>query len=435
MIQQQPKIIVLSHNCFSEFSANGRTLSAFFRFWDKNKVAQLFVNDELPNSTVCNSFYRITDKDLLNSIIKSQNTSSQLENSSFVGVSNPKKGKETLIEKLKNLKNIVPSILYILRNLLWMSKKWDSKQLNNWIDDFQPDLILLQPGDYSFIYKMARIIAKRKNIPLVVYNSEDYYLKDKFSISPFFHMQRYFYKKEVRKTYNQSDLIIYSNDLLEKNLHKYFQSKSAVILTSSEIQSANSTLENDMLRLVYAGNLGHERWKSLLAIAKAAKKIDNRLVIDVYSGFVPKEAESSFTVEHGINFKGVVAYDEVLKVINDSDIVIHTEGFSNFTKWDIRHGFSTKIADLLSSGKCFLMFGPKEIACVDYLVTNQAAWVAHSETELNEVLNKIVVSKIEREKYLENATRLVAERHNITKNCKIFEDLIVKVYQNQQKKN
>ena len=112
-----------------------------------------------------------------------------------------------------------------------------------------------------------------------------------------------------------------------------------------------------------------------------------------------------------------------------------TISFSDFTKWDIRHGFSTKIADLLSSGKCFLMYGPKEIACVDYLVTNQAAWVAHSETELNQVLNKILVSKIERQKYLENAKKLVDKRHNITKNCKTFEDLIVKVYQNQQKEN
>lgn len=435
MIQEQPKILVLSHNCFSEFSANGRTLSTFFRFWDKSKVAQLYVNNELPNSNVCDSFYRITDKDILNSIVKPTQVGSPLKNSSSVDVSNPKKRKESLIEKLRDLKNIFPSILYMFRNLLWMSKKWDTIKLNNWIDDFQPNLILLQPGDYSFIYKMARVIAKRKNIHLVVYNSEDYYLKDKFSISPFFHIQRYFYKKEVRKTYNASDLIIYSNDLLEENLHKYFQGKSAVILTSSEIQAAPSNKENDTLRLIYAGNLGHERWKSLLIIAKEAKKIDNKLVIDVYSGFMPKQAESSFTLRNGISFKGVVAYDEVLKIINSSDIVIHTEGFSNFTKWDIRHGFSTKIADLLSSGKCFLMFGPKEIACVDYLVSNQAAWVAHSEAELSEVLNKIVVSKIEREKYLENAKRLVEERHNLDKNCKTFEDLIVKVYQNQQKEN
>jgi glycosyltransferase involved in cell wall biosynthesis len=433
MTQNQPKILVLSHNCFSEFSANGRTLSTFFRFWDKNKVAQFFVNNEVPNSAVCNSFYRITDKDIISSILKSKKTGNQLQNVLLTKESNSKKSKETLEDKFKNLKTSSPSILYVLRNILWSTNKWDNNQLNNWVDDFQPDLILLQPGDYSFLYKMARTIAKRKNIPLVVYNSEDYYLKDKFSISPFFHLQRFFFKKEVRNTYNTADLIIYSNDLLEKNLHKYFQSKSAVILTSSEISTSNTNFKNNILRLVYAGNLGHERWKSIVTIGKAAKEINKDLVIDVYSGFLPKEATATFTIENGINFKGVVSYDEVLKVIDETDIVIHTEGFSDFTKWDIRHGFSTKIADLLSSRKCFLMYGPKKIACVDYLISNEAAWVANSEPELKEVLDKILNSEKEREKYLENAKRLVDERHDVNKNCKMFEELMIEVYQNQKK--
>jgi glycosyltransferase involved in cell wall biosynthesis len=433
MTQNQPKILVLSHNCFSEFSANGRTLSTFFRFWNTNKVAQFFVNNEVPNSAVCNSFYRIMDKDIIGSIMKSKKAGNQLQNVLPIKESNSKKSKETLVDKFKNLKTSSPSILYLLRNILWSTKKWDNKQLKNWIDDFQPDLILLQPGDYFFLYKMARTIAKRKNIPLVVYNSEDYYLKDKFSISPFYHLQRFFFKKEVRKTYNTADLIIYSNDLLEINLHKYFHNKSAVILTSSEIATSNTNFKNNILRLVYAGNLGHERWQSLISIGKAAKEINKDLVIDVYSGFLPKEATATFTIENGINFKGIVSYDEVLKVIDEADIVIHTEGFSNFTKWDIRHGFSTKIADLLSSGKCFLMYGPKQIACVEYLKTNQAAWVANTESELKEILNKIVLNKKERERYLENAKRLVEERHDVNKNCKMFEELMIEVYRDQKK--
>lgn len=434
MAQKQPKILVVSHNCFSEITANGRTLSTFFRHWDISNVAQFFVNNEMPYSSVCNSFYRITDKDLIVAIAKTKQAGKQLDNINFANESNPKKNKESFLNKLKNLKKLFPSLLYMLRNILWSTKKWDNNNLNNWIDTFQPDLILLQPGDYSFIYKMARVIAKRKEIPLIIYNSEDYYLKDKFSISPFFYMQRYFYKKEVKKTFNASELIIYSNDLLEKNLQKYFQSRSAVILSSSEIKLSNALSNNETLRFVYAGNLGHERWKSLVKIGKAAKVINKELVIEVYSGFLPKEAKKHFTIENGIDFKGAVSYSKVLEVINESDIVIHAEGFSDFVKWDIRHGFSTKIADLLSSGKCFLMFGPKEVACVDYLIKNEAAWVATSENELQEILSKIINSDKERRRYLENARKLVDERHNIDKNSNMFENLIREVHHNHKNK-
>jgi glycosyltransferase involved in cell wall biosynthesis len=432
MIQKQPKILVLSHNCFSESSANGRTLSTFFRFWKTPNVAQFYVNSEIPNSKVCDSYYRITDIDILSSTFKSKKSGGQMNNTLPKKNVQLKKVKSSSIERFKRLKNLFPSILYMFRNFLWSVKNWNHLDFNSWVDDFKPDLILLQPGDYSFLYKMSRVISKRKNIPLVVYNSEDYFLKDRFSISPFFYVQRFNFKREVKKTYNKAQLIIYSNDLLETNLHKYFKSKSAVVLSSSEIKPSQTESNNILPRLVYAGNLAHERWKSLVTIGKVVKKINKELVIEVYSGSLPKEAENDFVLENGINFKGSVNYEKVIAIINNSDIVIHTEGFTDFIKWDIRHGFSTKIADLLSSEKCFLMYGPKEIACVDYLISNEAAWVASTKLELKNVLLKILNSEIERKKYVSNAKKLVEERHNLHKNCEMFEELMLEVYLNYQ---
>ena len=431
MHQKQPKILVLGHNCFSESSANGRTLSTFFRLRNKDKVAQFYVNNEIPSSKVCNSFYRITDKNILDNIFKSKSYGGIINNEVQRQKPILKNTGASLIRKLKKFKSFFPSVLYILIDLLWRNINFNSKELKNWVDEFKPDLILLQPGDYSFLYRMARTLSQKKKIPLIVYNSEDYYLKDRFSISPFFYIQRYNFKKEIKKTYNTAKIIIYSNDLLEKNLHKFFKSNSSVILTSSEIKLVETKSKNDTIRLLYAGNLSHERWKSLVVIGKILKKIHSNLHIDVYSGEIPKEANANFTISNGINFKGSVSYNEILKVINEADIVIHTEGFSNLTKWDIRHGFSTKIADLLSSGKCFLIYGPKGIACVDYLSQNEVAWIANSELELENVLREILNSEKQRGRYLEKAKQLVNKRHNLIKNCRIFEDLILDVYNNK----
>lgn len=429
MKQEQPRILVISHNCFSEVTANGRTLSSFFRLWDKDKVAQLYINDEYPESNICNTFFRITDKEILKSIFSfSKEAGFIIENKLDREITSLNlQNKDNTIYKFKILKYKFPSIIYLLRNLLWKTNKWDHNNLNNWINEFKPDLILLQPGDYSFLYKIARVLSKRKNVPLVVYNSEDYFLKDKFSVSPFFILQRYFFKQEVLKTYNFSKLVIYSNDLLEKNLHKYFNTKSDVILTSSEIKPTKINKIDNNIKIVYAGNLGHDRWKSLVSIGETIKKINDKLEIEVYSGFLPDKALKYFTPKNGINYKGAVSYNKVVQIINESDIVIHVEGFSNFTKLDIKHGFSTKIADLLSSGKCFFMYGPKGIACVDYLINNQAAWVATNDDELIETLDKILNNKNERFKYIQKANELVEERHDLNKNCQIFQNLILEI--------
>ncbi len=424
-----PKILVISHNCFSESTANGRTLSSFFRQWENSRVAQIFVNQEEPNSSVCNSFFRITDKDILSSLFTFKKAGSDLGNFDFIDKSLFKNKGKTFVSKLKIIQRKFPSLLYIFRDILWSTGKWRNEKVYDWIDDFQPDLILLHPGDYSFLYKLTRVILNRKKIPLIIYNSEDYYLKDKRSFSPIFHLQRFFYKNEVKKTFNLSELVIYSNDLLKCNFNRIFNIRSTVILTSSDLTPNKVLNANKNLRFVYAGNLGHERWRSLVEIGKIIKSINNRLCIDVYSSNLPWEAEGEFCAKNGINYKGFVSYDKVSEVINNSDVVIHAEGFSNFCKWDIRHGFSTKIADLLSSGKCFLMYGPEEIACVDYLIKNKAAWVATSSNELETVLERICNSVNERERYLEDAKRLIENRHDKDKNCKFFKELMIDVYQ------
>jgi hypothetical protein len=422
MLIDFPKILIISHNALSESTANGRTLASLICNWNSEKIAQFYINNELPEFKYCNNYYRITDIELIRGFFLLRPYGLEIKNERIKSNISKKyeKGKTRNYSKYKKY---FSSTLYLSREVLWDSK-WKNKNLLKWIDLVSPDLIILQPGDYSFIYRMTRWISEVRGIPYVIYNSEDYYLKKKKTLSPFYHINSFYFKNEVKKCYNNADHIIYSNDLLMENMKAEFKIPSSVLLTTSELIKSNVLISNNTLKISYAGNLGHERWKSLIEIGKVLKSIESVLEIEVYSGFLPQEARKHFTTENGINFCGVVSYEKVKEVIQESDIVLHVEGFSEFTKWDVKHGFSTKIADLLSSGKCFLMYGPKEIACVDYLLTNQAAWVATNKGELKEVVHKIVGSEKDRKKFLGNAEKLIEERHNKEKNAQTFEVII-----------
>jgi len=427
-----PKVLVISHNCFSKSQSNGRTLESFFKKWDSKKLAQLYFYNNRPDSEVCNNFYRITDQEILKSIFFSKSNRNNCKTQKITERKiKHKKGSKTLLFLMNFfyfLKNKTNNLFILLRDLMWRRKVFNEKNLKEWVYNFKPEIILLYPGEYPFIYRIALDLATTNNIPLVIFNSENHFIKKRHSISPFYHLYKYLFNKIFEKTFYYSKYIIHSNDLLKADFDLLFNIPSLTILTSSEIYFELNNSKKNIIKISYAGNLGHERWKSLVKIGKLVKAINKELSIEVYSGYLPKEAKKHFTIENGIDFKGVVSYDKVMRVINESDIVIHTEGFSNFTKWDISHGFSTKIGDLLSSGKCFLMYGPKEIACVDYLIKNKAAWVATSDKELKEVLNKIINVENERGRYLENAKKLVEERHNMDKNCEIFEKLMAEVY-------
>ena len=60
-----PKVLVISHNVFSNTSNMGRTLKNFFIGWDKDSLAQLYLRSEIPTTNVCENYFRITDFDML----------------------------------------------------------------------------------------------------------------------------------------------------------------------------------------------------------------------------------------------------------------------------------------------------------------------------------------------------------------------------------
>jgi hypothetical protein len=52
-----PRILVVSHNPFSDLQSNGKTLAAFFDGWDPERLAQLFFTLDAPSFAVCQRFF------------------------------------------------------------------------------------------------------------------------------------------------------------------------------------------------------------------------------------------------------------------------------------------------------------------------------------------------------------------------------------------
>lgn len=94
-----PRVLVVSNNCFSDSNSNGRTLGNFFINWDKDSIAQFYIQAELPNSNVCENFYRVTDYEVLNSFLKFQKCGRKLEKEEITVGSNNTRTDEGLEKK------------------------------------------------------------------------------------------------------------------------------------------------------------------------------------------------------------------------------------------------------------------------------------------------------------------------------------------------
>lgn len=157
------------------------------------------------------------------------------------------------------------------------------------------------------------------------------------------------------------------------------------------------------------------RWKTLQKIGEALDELNKdkqRIILDIYSQGVDQEVISKLSLSQSMVFKGAASSEEVKMIYKDADILLHIESFLNEDIMRVKHSISTKIADCLASNRAFLAVGPPEIASIEYLKNNNAAYIIENENWIIEKLqNYFITNKID-PNIIENAYKLSNMNHN-----------------------
>ena len=163
---------------------------------------------------------------------------------------------------------------------------------------------------------------------------------------------------------------------------------------------------------------------SLIEIAATLYEINSDYRLDVYGNIPNDEVKKGFEGCKGIRYKGFISYSEVLEIMKKSDLIVHAEAFDEFSKWDLRYAFTTKIADALSCGTCFFVYAPDGLACTEYLKDNNCACVVTDKTKLKKELQSILYNKALRNEYAGRAHKIAEKNHNSEKNCSRFQEIL-----------
>lgn len=413
-------LLVISNNSLSNNNSNGRTLAGLLRYWDKKNIAQLYISGEIPQSDVCENFFRITDKDVIKGFLRPSRVGNVVENVY-----------ENTTAACGNGKVKKSVFTVMARDFVWNTGIWYNAKLKKWIDDFKPQVILFFMGESTFTFKMTLKIANDYNLPIIAFNSEGYYFNEKnylkrskasAALYPIFH-------KAVVKSFNRvmerTSFIIHANNKLKKDYDARFDVPSIALYTSTSVARKEFKPIGENPRISYLGNLGVGRHISLCELAEALQSINPSYKIDVYGKAPYDDIRKTLEDCEGINYKGVVPYDEVIKIMHESDLLVHTEYFSKFTVRDLKYAFTTKIADSLACGTCFFVYAPKELACAEYL--KDITCVVSDKAELKEKLSELLADEELQKKYISNSLQAAEMNHRTDKNCEKFEEIVKKV--------
>lgn len=412
-------MLVVANNSFSLTNANGRTLGNMFVGWPKDCLAEFCISTDGADFDICDNYYCISDQEMLSAFLLM------------------KKARGHKLEQ--NKKEYVATGIYgkkktafrsVFRHLLWSCNRWRSKEMENWVSAFNPEAILVMNGDAAFILSIARKISKEKGIPLLMFNTEGYCLfehdwmyRGVFSLLGFPIYKRLL-RRETQITMNQLKFIIHGNQLLKDDFDRVFDVPSEVVYTSSNVQWSNKPFNTDAPKIVYLGNFGYNRPNSLALVAKVLRSISPNYNIDVYGK--PRTAYQEYILTHsdGVVFHGAVPYEEVKTIMSTADILLHVEGIDEDLQESLRYGFSTKIADCLSSGRPFFLFSRPDIACAQYIRHHGVGWFASDETGIREELTSLINNKDDRIIRLERAHSLAIQNHSMDKCRMKFQSII-----------
>lgn len=426
-LKYYPNVLVISHNVFSSTSNMGKTMASFFRDWNKENIAQLFLHSEIPNTDICTNYYRITDFDIVKSIIKFQEPVGIILSESDVKINAASNRIDTGIKSdIYQIGRKRRPWMYLIRDFMWSIKKWNTDQLMEWINDFNPEVVFFAAGDYSFSIKIAQKICRLKNLPMIVFFGDDYFFLENQSFSVFKIIHKNIYRNNFKIMFNYLSVFIAANDKMKIKYQNEFNNVGYTIMTSAEISDSTLVLSNEgKIRISYIGNLGLNRWKPLIEIGKCLRQIG--YVLDIYSGETRESTLSHLNIGNGIRFHGCIPANEVNNIIYSSTIIIHVEAFDKINRQKTKYSMSTKIAESLASGVCLFAYGPDDVSSMEYLVENEAACVVTKKEDLKNKLNEIIKNDDLRKKYIYNALKLAKMRHNYEANLNQFYQIIIDV--------
>lgn len=386
------KILVMSGTPWNDNNSFGNSYSNIFKGIDGIEFANISFGRylEQTDSEIVSKSFQVTTKMLVKNLLKK---------SCKVGVEgyiSPEESTAQNIEQtsaLKFAKKRRWQILFWVNDLLWKIGRWKTPELDKFIDDFNPDLIF-QPVYYgAHMNRLVRYVKKRTGVPMLGYISDDCYTLKRFSLSPLFWIDRLIKRRGVKRTIESCEILYVISEIQRQEYEKLF-TPPCKILTKCEDFSADAPdweLSKDKIKMVYAGNIGKGRGKSLELISEAVEKLNQEGIEVEFDIYTRSPLDENIFNHVGTKLCGASSYAEIFKIQKNADIMVHAEGLSLKDRLEVHQSFSTKLVDFFKLGKCIFAVGSYDQAFAKHLIDNDAAVVADSKEKvyikLKELLN------------------------------------------------
>ena len=391
--ERLPRVLFVSVNPFSSTSNNGKTFASFFEGYPTESVAQLYFHRELPSSTVCQNYFRITDEHLLKDLARPWRVTGEK-------VSNVSTSSSPIPEKthaaLKGSRTA-----HLVRQLVWTQVRLDNSKLLAWLEEFDPEIVFFCGGGAAALYPKVSALADQHRAKLALYITDDYVLPIASSNASARAM-RLWTRRVFEHLAARADLVLTIGELMSERYKEEFGFDSFPVMNMVDVPEVQpeahptAACPEEPLTLVYAGSLHSNRWQVLEKVVESISRLAERGVAARLRVFGPMPTPEMLAAIHRpplARYGGLLSPDELGRAIADADVLVHVEADDAESVAVTALSVSTKIPEYLASGRSILAVGPRGLASIEYLYAHGVATVLepHDTTGLDDAIESLAL--------------------------------------------
>lgn len=399
-------------------SGGGNTTNNLFQGMHA-EFAHITCSAELPDNDLCDRYFLMTDFSAIKSFFNRRPHGSilNLDDISHEEYEKNYKKDKNKISFLKSLR--MRNIFVLMKSLAWRYSVWKTDELEKFILDFDPDIIFAPCYGFPFQLALTRHVSNLTNKKIITYSGDDNYSLKQLSFSPFFWINRFWNHYCLRKTYPYYDSFYSMSEDEIKELSPVVGKEIKILRKGIDVSASYKTRSlNKPIKMIYAGGIYLNRWKTLVEIVKTLKKININTVqiqLHIYSQDAPtKKQENLLNDNRNSFFHGSVNKQELDLLYSNSDIALHCESFDLKQRTATRLSFSTKIVDGLASGCAIVAIAGAEQTGLKYLMSEDAAICITRLKDIEKTLVAIVRNPAQIPVWADKARKCAVKNHDIS---------------------
>ena len=382
-------ILVTSIPCWNQRTGSN-TFSSLFEDFDDYSLANIYIGSDFPDSKVCSRYFSIREWDVVKSVYKRN-----LKTGTEVFVQDANVNLTTVADKSKQYARKRRRVFLWLREVAWKLGKWNSKELNTFLDDFNPEVLVFPIESYPYFNRLNEYIIKKcKPKKVIGYLWDDNFTYKQHPHSLLHKVERYFLRRQVRRLVGLCTDVLAISPKMKAECDAEFGVDSVVL--TKPINQLNQFVEYTVqkpINILYTGKLNIGRDQSLVHIVDVLEKSQyspNELQIDVYTNSsLSSELKSRLEMSGFCHVHPPVPQTEVFELQRQADVLLFLESLSN-KDLTARLSFSTKLTDYFAAGKCIWAVGNSDLGPMSYIQTEDAGFVSSDRDGIERVLDTMM---------------------------------------------